>query len=66
MTSTRHLMNAMAAAFLSCLGAARLIAEDESLAAWYRMDEVVLANDLRKIADASGNGRDLTLGTDAG
>ncbi len=62
MTSTRHLMNAMAAAFLSCLGAERLIAEDESLAAWYRMDEVVLANGLRKIADASGNGRDLTLG----
>jgi len=53
----------MTAMLLSGLGAARLIADDASLAAWYKMDEVALVNGVRKIADASGNGRDLTLGS---
>lgn len=56
-------VSALAALVLPCLGTARLIADDDSLAAWYKMDAIVLDNGGRKIADASGNGRDLTLGS---
>ncbi len=50
------------AVLLSCVGAGRLFADDESLVTWYKMDEIVQADSLRTIADASGNSRDLTLG----
>lgn len=36
---------------------------DGNLAAWYKMDEIVEFGGVRKIADASGNSRDLTLGS---
>lgn len=47
---------------LSCVGAGRLFADDESLAAWYKMEEIVQSGGVRKMADASGSNRDLTLG----
>ena len=37
-------------------------ADDPAPIVWFTMDEVAEAGGVRKIADASGNGRDLTLG----
>ena len=54
--------NMVTAVLLSFIGVSRLFAEDESLVTWYKMDEIVQANGVRKIADASGHNRDLTLG----
>ena len=54
--------NVLAAMLLASFGAAKLFAQDESLAAWYKMEEVVQSGSVRKVADASGNSRDLTLG----
>lgn len=59
---SRVLGSLMTVVVLASACAVQLFAADESLVAWYKMEEVVQSAGARTIADASGNSRDLTLG----